>query len=104
MGFSFNINSLNPLNYFSNSVMQGMEDTLLLILYTLLNTILSTFSLFLNTFFDSINGILLDILFSSEQLGPLGMPVFTMGITITFLSLFVFFKFVHNLPVVGDFL
>lgn len=102
MGF-FNISSLNPLSYISNSIMNGVISTILLMMYTILATVVSVFSYILNSFLTSMNGMINELLIVSEPLGPFGIPLFTIGIMVLFSSLIVFFKFVHNLPVVGDF-
>lgn len=104
MGFSFNLNDLNPLNYLSKAVGNAITSTVLPLIYAFFTLILSIFQYIFQTFFGSVNIILWAIYESALYLGPFGLPLFTSGILFILMSIQVFFKFAHNLPVVGDFL
>ena len=103
MGFSFNWNSLNPLSYLSQGVGNFITNTFLPIIYAILALILSIYQYLLTTFLTALNLILTTIYDVSISLGPFGLPVFTSGLIFILLGIQVFFKFAHNLPVVGDF-
>ena len=97
---------LNPLNWgkdISNAFLGKVESALLYILDLILNAILSASNAILASMMSSVNFILNEIAAASELLGPFSLPAFFIAVTLIFIALDLAIGFLHDTPVVGDF-
>jgi len=95
-----------PWNYpkdLSNSFMQQLENGLLYLFARVLAAILDLINSILGIIMSAIQDFLGTLINLSISIGPLGLPLFTIGCIVLIGGLYLAFALVKDTPVVGSF-
>jgi hypothetical protein len=96
----------DPLNWpseISHDFMSELENGLLYLFSQLLNSFLGLFEIMISIAMQTFNSFLLMIAYSAISLGPLSLPVFTLGLTIVLCVAYLAFMVAKDTPIVGAF-